>query len=155
MIRNKIALTAAIAACCLLGRVSIAEAQDAVLVGCSDGGCTKKVCRPIVENKTVTRRVYSDVKEDFCVPCSAFSCLLPNKCGCSHVHTRKILVVKLRKCDKCVTKCVPVIEPVCTAPCSAAPCESGCQPAAPIHVQGQMPAITTMPSGPVAMPPGR
>jgi hypothetical protein len=103
MIRKWIVLSAAIAACCLLGRV--AEAQD----GC----CTKTVCRPVVETKTVTTRVYSDATKEFCVPCTAFRCLFPNKCGCSQVKTRKVLIVKIRKSEKCVKKCVLVQVPPC------------------------------------------
>ena len=152
MIRNRIVLTAAIAACCLLGRVSVAEAQD----GCPAGGCTKTVCRPVVENKTVTTRVYIDVTKEFCTPCTAFRCLFPNKCGCSHVHTRKVLVLKIRKCDQCVTKCIPVHVPTCETcgPACSAPCASGCLPAAPAGQPGfiAIPSVTTMPSGPVAMP---
>ncbi len=141
--------------------VSVAAGADVVVVGCNaEGGgcqsaCVKTVCRPVCETKTVTTRHYTDRCTNVCQRCTAFSLLFPNKCGCSHVRTRKDLVVKLRKCDKCVTVCVPVTEPVCSAPCASAPCDSGCHHAAPVHVQGQMPAITTMPAGPITMPLGK
>ena len=125
-----------------------------VIVGCTVDSCPqycgKLVCQPVCETKTVTTRHYTDRCTDVCQRCTALSLLFPSKCGCSHVRTRKDLVVKLRKCDKCVTVCVPVTEPVCSAPC-----DSGCHHAAPVHVQGQMPAITTMPAGPITMPLGK
>ena len=141
--------------------VSTAAGADVVVVGCNAEGCGcqntcgKLVCRPVCETKTVTTRVYTDRCEPVCQRCTALSLLFPSKCGCSNVRMRKDLVVKLRKCDKCVTKCVPVTEPVCSGHCATGHCDSGCQQGAPIHVQGQLPAVTTMPVGPVAMPPAK
>ena len=156
MIRNWMSLTA-LTACCLLGRVSIAAA-DGVPECCPDGGCTKTVCQPILKNKVVSTRVFTDRKEEFCLPCSAFSCLFPNKCGCSHVKTKKLLILKIRKCEKCEKTCVPVQVPVSApckaAPCAVAPCAPDYLPAAPASHPAII-AIPTMPAGPMVLPSAR
>ena len=95
--------------------------------------CGEKVCRPILEKKTVVTRVYDDKCEDFCYPRCGFLGLFGGCCGgcdgdcgpdhkCGHVHTKKALIVKQRKCDEMVPKCVvETVAPACPAPC-AMPC---------------------------------
>jgi hypothetical protein len=94
--------------------------------------CDQKVCRSTCEVKKTDKHCYSSVCEDFCLPkCSVFSfhrgC---DECACceNKVRTRKYLVVKVRKEETCVNKCV--VEHV--APCSATPCQPGVMEAVPV-----------------------
>jgi hypothetical protein len=95
----------------------------AALVGrvtAGDGEC--KVCQPVTETKKVSKRVYTSVCEDFCLPrCSFLGGLIGHSdCGeckdakCGPVHAKKYLVVKIRTTEECVTKCVP--KPACEPP---------------------------------------
>jgi hypothetical protein len=102
---------------------------------CAPEGCLKTVCRPTTDVKTQTKRVYTDVKEEFCLPCSCLGALF-HRCGdCSKVYHRKIMVVKIRKCDVPVKKCVPVLESPYPAGCRpSAPCDAAHPPAASLPV---------------------
>ena len=147
---NAAALTAATLGMIL---VSAAAGADVVIVGCIVEGsgcqndCGKTVCRPVCETKTVVTRVYTSRYKDVCLPC----CLagLFDECSCGHVKKQKDLVVKLRKCDKCVQKCVPVTVPTCStcAPACSAPCASSSMLHGTI-IEGTV--IGTMPAGPIA-----
>lgn len=129
-------LSWAAAAAALLGMAAIASAADnpALAPGCCADACCTKVCRPTVETKKVTKRVYDDSCEDFCLPkCSLFGCLFGHSSSrgddCSdctkcdhHPRTRKYLLIRTRTHDECEHKCVVVNEACCPAPCCPAPC---------------------------------
>ena len=145
-----------VATCCLMIQVTTVAA-DGVAGCCPDAGCTKTVCRPVCETKTVTKRVYAERTEEFCLPCSFLHCLFPSKCGCSHVRTRKLLILKLQKCEVPVKKCVPVQVPACTtcAPACSAPCAT-CAPTAPAYLQeSPVPTVISIPTMPAVMPSGK
>src|SRR5262249_17887832 len=93
----------------------------------------------VTETKTVTKRKYTTACEDFCLPCSILG-MLTHRCDCSHVMTRKYMVLKLHKHEECVEKCVPVVED-CHAP--------ACPP--PAGVPGVMTPVT--PGVPAYSPP--
>jgi hypothetical protein len=99
----------------LLGLAWVAFA-DGPEAGCCPDGCGEKVCRSVVETKTVTKRVYSEVCEDFCVPRCLGCAIWGGDCdgNCCKLQTRKYLVVKQRKHEECVNKCV--VEHVCPPP---------------------------------------
>ena len=113
--------------------------------------CLKKVCVPEQATRTVEKRVYGDVCEDFCVPKCTFGggfggflhhkhddcgACGPDGCGhggcedgnCAecgkHIRVRKFLVVKIRPHEECYTKCNVAYE----APCAHGACEApaGC-----------------------------
>ena len=147
-----------------LAIAGIGFAADApVVVGgaCADD-CGHKVCRPTVETKKVSKTVYTDVCEDFCLPRCSFHCLFGHRgccddgcCAegkCGRVRTKKYLIVKTRQEEHCVTKCVVEQEacphaPACTAiaPATGRPlATSQPQSAAPLEperIQSQ-PAVT-------------
>jgi hypothetical protein len=110
MMRNLCALGLALTA--LLGLMQFAAAQ----APCGP----EKVCTPVVETKTVAVRVYDDVCVEYCVPHCSFLNLFTGGCAdcaagkCGSVHTKKVLVVKIRKHDECVNKCV--VAPTCPGP---------------------------------------
>lgn len=142
---------------------SVAPAADAVIVGCAVDSCPqacgKTVCQPTCVKTTVTTRHFTDRTEEFCLPCTAFQCLFPSKCGCSHVKTRKLLILKLHKCEKCEQKCVPVqvpvCKPACCAPACSAPCASGA-PSAPAYLmESPAPTVISIPTMPAVMPSGK
>jgi hypothetical protein len=160
--------TVAAAVCGLLGLVSAASAgHGGSSADCCDTSCPtdcgKKVCTPTTEIKKVEKREYTDRWEDFCLPCSICG-MLTHHCDCSKVHCRKLLIIKIKHCEKEVTKCVPVIEPACTncAPscgshgtCSS--CASGgtvvTGPAPTVLPAPQIPGSPHVP-GPVTIPGG-
>jgi hypothetical protein len=116
--------TAALALTGLLGLAG-AAAADGPAAGPCPGGCAEKVCRPIVETKIVVKPCYTSICEPFCeVRCSPLGLLAGGCCGgdgdahhqCTHVKTRKILVVKLKPETQCVNKCVVEVAPPCAAP---------------------------------------
>ena len=104
---------------------------------CRHGGCPHDgVCVPTTETKTITKRVYGDICEQFCVPkCPLFGFLGHGGCGgcghdcdhdgachdgaachdCEHIRTRKYLVVKIKKEEQCVPAC-KVEHEACCAP---------------------------------------
>ena len=136
---------------------SAASAADPAIVGCTVDSCPqdcgKTVCRPIMEKRTVEKRLYTDRCTPVCLPCP-LACLFPKSCGCSCVKRQKDLVLKIRKTEECVTKCVPVHVPACTtrapacqAPCAAAPSIPAYMPAAP--------AVIGIPTMPAVMPSGK
>jgi hypothetical protein len=113
---------------------------------CATGCCMEQHCTPITETRTKIKPCYTSVCEPYCnvacVGCSLFGggfhgcnsgcdsgCT--SGCGedhkCSKVRTRKILVVKLKRTEECVNKCVVTSTPVSPAPC-AAPCTKPCPP---------------------------
>src|SRR5438309_1299336 len=110
----------------LFGLAQLAAAQAPVVgygVPCPDA-CPEKVCHRVTENKTISVRKYDDLCEDICYPRCGFFSLFGGCCDdcadgkCSAVRTKKYLLVKIRKHDECVSKCVPsVAEPACPAPC--------------------------------------
>jgi hypothetical protein len=109
-----------------IGLVASASAGDKLLAGHGDGGDCK-VCQPVTETKKVATRVYTNSREDFCLPrCSFLGGLFcRSKCDdcketkCGPVRTKKYLVVKIRTHEECATKCVP--KPVCETPIQLAP----------------------------------
>src|SRR5262245_32152955 len=99
-----------------------ASAADNRFLPCPDTQCTPKVCVPKTEVKKVDRRVYDCAHEDFCIRCCSLFGRMFNWHSCGdcplcedHVRTRKVLVVKIRKDERCETKCVVEQAPV--APC--------------------------------------
>ena len=93
------------------------------------GPCTVKVCVP--EVKKNTKVVYDSRCKDYCQK----SCLqllrglFSGDCGCEancgDVHTKRVLVKKIRPdCDttQCVVKEVPVPVNPCPLPCPPMPC---------------------------------
>lgn len=124
----------------LLAITQIAVAGDypEIVAGCCPAGSCRKVCRPTVESKKVSTRVYDSACEDFCLPkCSLFGGLFGHKgcrgdgadsaCAkCEHPRMRKYLVVKIRHHEECENKCVvdrevcPVVMP-CLQPGAEAP----------------------------------
>ena len=108
------------------GLVSSASAQEPIVrsLGHYDGEC--KVCQPTTEMKKVSKRVYSSVREDFCLPRPSFlggligsDCEAYKEAKCGPVRTKKYLVVKIRTHEECGTKCVP--RPACETPIVTAP----------------------------------
>jgi hypothetical protein len=104
------------------GLVSSAAAEDQVIRALGNHGGECKVCQPVTETKKVSKRVYTSVCEDFCLPKGSFLAGLigSSDCGeckeakCGQVRTKKFLVVKIRTTEECVTKCVP--KPACEQP---------------------------------------
>jgi hypothetical protein len=91
--------------------------------------CEQKVCRTTCEVKKIDHRCYSSVCEDFCLPkCSVISLFHRgcDQCACCEdkVRTRKYLVVKVRKEETSVNKCV--VEKI------APPCLPGTTEAVPV-----------------------
>jgi hypothetical protein len=130
MIRRMITLSWAAAAVGVLGITAIASAADNPVVasGCGADACCNKICKSVVEQKKVTKRVYDDSCEDFCLPkCSLFGCFFGHSscsddCGkCGHVKTSKFLLIRNREHEECVRKCIVVNEPCCVPTCSPAP----------------------------------
>ncbi len=115
-------------------------------------GCLKKVCRPTTDVKKIDHRVYDCASEDFCMPGGSLFGRLFGGHGCDacpaggcerHVRTKKVLVVKIRKEEQCVNKCVveyQLAEPSCPAPlaCPASGCAT--------------PILTTVPSQVILAP---
>lgn len=125
-----------------IGLVSAATAQEPIVRGlghCDAGQCQGecKVCQPVTEKKKVSKRVYSSVCEDFCLPRCTFlgglmgSCEECKEARCGPVHTKKYLVVKIRTHEECVTKCVP--KPACE------PAATSVQPVAPVPPPAMLP----------------
>ena len=120
----------------LLALVRVAAAQaPATGYGCPcPDACPEKVCHRVTENKTIAERKYDAVCEDFCYPRCGFFSLFTGGCGdcadgkCSCVRTKKYLLVKIRKHDECVSKCVVGYE----APACPAPCPAPCYPPTPV-----------------------
>ncbi len=139
--------SSALALAALLVGTNLVLAQAPVVVvgdGCQDS-CLQKVCKPIQEPKTIIKPVYTDKCIDYCEPrcwtCSLFgsSC---DSCGpthsCGTVKTRKVMIVKLKKCETCVNKCVVEYAPACSAPCTA-PCAAPC--GMPLVIPAAPPAV--------------
>jgi hypothetical protein len=119
---------------------------------CCDG---HKVCVPTPDVKVTEKRLYSAKCQDFCLPCSCWDMLFHRCGGCSKVHTRKVLVLKIRKCETPTTRCVPAIEASCDTPCgSCSSCASGLAPcpkcSTPCGSPSSGPMVTTLPA-PVPM----
>lgn len=139
--------------------------------GCApacEAPCLKKVCVPETATRTVERRVYGDVCEDFCLPrCTSggFGGFLhhkhdecgacgPDGCGhggcgeggCAscekHVRTRKFMVVKIRPEEECYTKCNVAYEAPCEHGACGAP--AGCAGAV-IAPPAPMPPVEKVP----------
>jgi hypothetical protein len=134
--------------------------HDACAPACCEP-CLKKVCVPEQAVRTIDRRVYGDVCEDFCVPKCPLMPTLPsfhhkhddccdacpshgcNEGGCAQcsncIRTRKFLVVKIRHEEECYTKCNVAYEhqapACCPAPACAVPSCCGTLP----------PPVVTMP----------
>src|SRR5713226_1015501 len=102
MIRKRIPSALAVTALVLFGLVQPAWAEHPLLGFFSGGCCDNKVCRPTVETRTIAKRVYDDVCEDFCLPkCSLCGHLLSHSgccedcgaCGtcayCEHPRTKR------------------------------------------------------------------
>ena len=130
--------------------VSAASGADPVIVERNVEGSSyltefvKTVCRPVCETKTVVKRVYTSRCTDVCLPC-CLGGLFHDECSCGHLKKRKDLVVKLRKCETCVQKCVPMTVSACStcAPACSAPCAPSCVPQGTI-IQGTI--LGTMPA---------
>jgi hypothetical protein len=117
--------------------------------------CGKSVCCPTSELKTVKKRYYSDLPEEFCLPYSLLGLAL-HKCDCSKVRHRKDLIVKVRpQCECCVKRCYPTCQPPCAGACPSG-CATGCAaatvetptlvaPSAPSAVRQT--TVSPMPSG--------
>lgn len=137
IIRHSIPAALAVAALGLFGLARNPAAADNAVIEtgscptvhsgcCDDGG--HKVCRPTVETKDVSKRVYSSGCEDFCLPkCPLLGklfggsgCCADGAChDCEKPRMRKYLVLHVRHHEECVPKCV-VDYPCCpTASCSA------------------------------------
>src|SRR5262249_2964033 len=128
MVRSLMAATLVLAILGLVGLAQTALADDGK---CCAPDCMKKVCVATTEIKKVDKRCFSSTCEDFCVPhCSMHGhghkhgC--DKDCGpqcptcpkCEHkVRTKKYLVVKVKKEDQCVTKCLVSHEPKCQRQC--------------------------------------
>ena len=104
-----------------LGIAGLAASARADNPANCDAGC--KVCCPVTEMKKVTKRVYSDTCEDFCLPRSSFlgglfhkDCAECKEASCGKVRTKKYLVVKIRTHEECITKCVPTPSGAAPAP---------------------------------------
>jgi hypothetical protein len=89
--------------------------------------------------------------------------MLTHRCDCSHVMTRKYMVLKLHKHEQCVEKCVPVVEdcnaPACQAACGVpgvilppAPGVPAYSPFTPATPAGTPVPPATMPRAPVYVP---
>jgi hypothetical protein len=103
--------------------------------------CEQKVCRSTTEVKKTDKRVFGYACEDFCLPKCTWATLMHGGCcDCTccedKVRCRKFLVVKIRKEEKCVTKCV--VE-TASSPCSAVPASPKPTEAVPV------PKLTTPP----------
>src|SRR5204862_7362437 len=73
--------------------------------------CCEKVCRPVPGTKTITTRCHSDKCEDFCLsPCSPFHCLFGGCPCCGKVMSNKLLVLKVKKCERPINNGIPVAE---------------------------------------------
>jgi hypothetical protein len=113
----------------ILGLLGLTQVAAAQVPAASCGApcpcpCQEKVCQRITEKKTVETTCYDDVCEDYCYARCSLMGLLHGGCGscedgkCSHLRTKKYLVIRVHKHDECVSKCVPVVvEPSCPAPC--------------------------------------
>jgi hypothetical protein len=136
----------------LPGSAAVVTAPTAAVpAACCAATCEpviKKVCVPYTSVKTVTRRVYGETCEDFCVPkcplslglhkghghgdcdaCPTEDC--QTECAqCEHkVRQRKYLVVKIKQCQETATSCsveCRLEEPTCRR----AACEPSCLPPA-------------------------
>ncbi len=121
MSRKFFSLALGAVALAVLGLAGSAFAADEIMIveGCGRDGSCHKACHPVTEHKKVSKRVYGDICEDFCLPkCGLFGCLSGHShcdedggdCAhgakCGHVCTRKYLTVKVREHEECVTKCV-------------------------------------------------
>jgi len=156
MMRKGMARALAAAICGLLGLAPTASGGDLIGGDCCPAPCGKKVCCPVEETKTVSKTCWTYHKKDFCLPCSMLGMLL-HRCDCGKACHRRVLVMKIRKHDEPVKKCIPV-EPDCHAPC--APGCGGGAPGAPATVltapwppPGAMIQPGTHPAGPEALPP--
>src|SRR5262245_23306669 len=130
---------------CGLGLASAAVAGDHGAGACPSAACPadcapacptdcgKKVCVPTPGVRKFEKREYTDKYEDFCLPCSCWG-MLTHHCDCSKVHKRKLLVVKIKKCEEPTTKCVVAIQEHCGSPCSSC---GGC--ATGVHHDGPAP----------------
>jgi hypothetical protein len=115
MMRKGMALAGAV--CGLLAFISPIRAGDGSYCEAT-ATCGKTVCCPTTEEKKVEKRYYTSCKEEFC-PCSILG-IFSGKCGCGKPKTRKDLILKIRHCECCVKKCVPVTQPACEVPCAPA-----------------------------------
>lgn len=116
----------------------------------SPGGCcTPKVCVPTVGTKAVDKRVYGSLCEEFCIPkCNLLSLLRGHGSCCScpvceAPRMRKVLLIKIRKEERCEKKCV-----LQEAPCGGPACPCG-----PQVVPG-VPGVPTLAAPPKTQVPG-
>jgi hypothetical protein len=90
---------------------------------------SKTICCPEGYVKKTTQFVYCSGCEPLCLCYFHNWCAgLCGSCGgcesghCEHPYTRRFLIRKVRTCEECATKCVPVTVPVC----DQGPCGPGC-----------------------------
>jgi hypothetical protein len=165
MMRKRYALALAAALCGLLGLVPAGRAGDGTCCPTAcPAACGHSVCCPTTDTKTVEKRYYSDCTEEFCLPCSVLG-MITHQCSCSKVMTRRDMILKVRKHDVCVKKCVPVT-PACQTPCAPTGCAAApatitiVHPGSPVvQTSAQTPvwpaAGTVIISRPTPMPAGR
>ncbi len=100
----------------LVGLARHGVAGDPVFHDWCNDYCPEKVCRPVVETRTVSKRVYGEVCTDYCPLrcrlCSLFG--MCNTCNCGKPLVHKDLLLKIRKHEECVNKCV--VEQSCPPP---------------------------------------
>jgi hypothetical protein len=103
---------------------------------CNYGPQTQTVCVPEQYMKKTTKTCYNSGCEPLCV------CYWLSLCGCcgggggcdsgfcEHPYTRRYLIMKVRTCEECCTKCVPREVPCCAgSPCL--PVAGGAAPIVP------------------------
>jgi hypothetical protein len=149
---------------CLLGLSGVGSADPGcdggacAVAGCAGGDCCHKYCQPTVELKKFDKRVYSVACHDFCYPPLCGKKPHCDQCGstepcfhCGHPHTRRVLVVKIRKDEKLVNTC-KLYPP---EPGSEAPTESlgerealGGQVPSATAPGGAVPFVPATPQGP-------
>src|SRR5262249_37755389 len=88
MIRKGFTVGLIVATFGFLGVAQSGRAADgpAVVAGSCPDACCSKVCRPTVDTKKVSKRVYDDLCEDFCLPkCTLCGHFFGHK-GCCDGH---------------------------------------------------------------------
>jgi len=109
-------------------------------------GCqqTNTVCVPTNYVKKTTKFCYCSGCEPICLCYWRSLCGLCGGCeggSCEAPYVRRFLIMKVRTCEECCTKCIPTEAPVGCA----APCGSAAQPAAPIGYDARLPAPSGRP----------
>lgn len=161
MMRNLFLVVVGIGAMVAVGVCQFAAAGD----GCCDE--THKVCVPHTEKIKVAKKCYSSICEDVCYPkCDLHNhkhgCSECGECGgcpdgkCGRPYKRKVLVVKFKTHEECVTKCKA--EERCEEPCSSCSkhhrggscCPDAC--GSIIIMEGSGPAMMVPGAEPIAPP---